>query len=235
MKYKLLALYLLAVIIAVMAMGCASLLGQPRLNGYSYTQVGIYQGQPVKTIPIWIDREFGEADKLAIDDAIQAWNYAMNGYIRLKVVDTAFDMEVPKIVQQVREGGWLFLKIKSDNPLVPVSDKGFWTIGFTEQIGGHHLYLIRDRLGNDDIFGVTLHEIGHLMGSGHVGERLMYPHYSRARFRCIDKATIDVVASYNGLPADRLNFCVDKDAAQIADEKKPDGGPVLSNCPHALD
>jgi hypothetical protein len=216
-------------------MGCASLLGQPKLNGYSYSRMALYQGQPIRVIPIWIDKEFGQADKLAIDDAIGAWNYAMNGYIRLKVVDTDFDMEIPKIVQQVRENGWLFMKVKSDNPLVPTDNKGFWTIGFCEQIGGHHMYLVRDRLKNEDIFGVTLHEIGHLMGSGHVGERLMYPHYSRARFQCIDAVTVYAVAKYNGLRADRLNFCMDKDGAQIDNQKKPDGGPVLTSCPHTLD
>lgn len=222
----------LAALIACLIAGCASALGPPVLNRFTYVGTEAYHGDPVRVIPIWIDKDFGEADKVAIDDAINAWNFALNGYIKLKVVDTHFDMEIPKIVQQVRENGWLFMKIKSDNKLVPTSEKGYWTIGFVERVGGNHLYLVRDRLQNQDVFGVTLHEIGHLMGSGHVGERLMYPHYSQARFRCIDYTTIKTVAGYQKLPVEGLNYCVDKDISQITQSpEKPEGGPVLIDCP----
>lgn len=230
---KIAIVLVLAAFIAGLIAGCATL-NQPILNRYQYTRQDLYQGQPVRVIPIWIDKNFGEADKVAIDDAIQAWNYAMNGYVRLRVVDTAFDMEVDKIVSQVNQNGWLFMKIRSDNKLVPTqSEKGYWTIGFVERVGGNHLYLVRDRLGNDDIFGVTLHEIGHLMGSGHIGERLMYPHYSRARFQCVDYETIKKVADYQKVPLSALNYCVDKDISQVSDSPmKPEGGTVpLIDCP----
>jgi hypothetical protein len=233
MKLKLICVFVLVLaLIAALVSGCGTLMGRPLLGRYSYTQQKLYEGPAVKVIPIWIDKGFGEADRLAIDDAIQAWNYALNGYIQLKVVDTNFDMEVSKIVTQVSQGGWLFMKVNSDNKIVPSNDKGYWTIGFTEQVGGHHLYLVRDRLANEDIFGVTLHEIGHLMGSNHVGERLMYPHYNRARFRCIDYTTVATVAKYREIPVGNLNYCIDKDISQMSDEvKKPDGGPVLIDCP----
>lgn len=222
----------LAMFVAGAIVGCATL-SQPRMGRYYYTQRALNQSQPVRVIPIWIDKDFGEADKVAIDDAVQAWNYAMNGYVRLKVVDTAFDMEVDKIVSQVKQNGWLFMKIKSDNKMIPdQKEKGFWTIGFVERIGGNHMYLVRDRLANEDVFGVTLHEIGHLMGSGHTGERLMYPHYTRARFQCIDYVTIKTVAGYFNLPLENLNYCMDKDIDQAGSPVKPDSGPILSiDCP----
>lgn len=230
----------LALLVSLMA-GCAAFgFSEPRLGRYEYTQnTAGAAAQPIRVIPIWIDKNFGAADQLAIDDAINAWNYAMNGYVKLVVVDTKFDMEIPKIVESVRTGGWLFMRINHDSSLVPANSKGFWTIGFCERISGHHLYLVRDRLGNEDVFGVTLHEIGHLMGSDHVGERLMYPHYTRARFQCIDWTTMTTVANVWDLPIENLNYCVDKDPGQVSDmikkqEEKdnPDGGgPVLSNCP----
>lgn len=227
----------LALVVSVIIGGCSAFhfMREPILGRYTYTQNSVHEAkQPVRVIPIWIDKNFGEADKLAIDDAIKAWNYAMNGYIELKVVDTSFDMEVNKIVESVNEGGWLFMRVNHDNSLVPDNQKGYWTIGFTERVGGHHLYLVRDRLQNDDVFGVTLHEIGHLMGSPHVGERLMYPHYTRARFQCIDWETINAVAGYWNLPIDNLNFCVDKDAGQVSNKEKKElekGGPILLSCP----
>lgn len=216
--------------------GCNALLGQPQLGRYVYTQTATQAATPIRTIPIWIDKGFGQADRLAIDDAIRAWNYSMNGYVVLKVVDWEFDMEIGKIVESVKQNGWLFMKIDHTNSMVPDNTKGYWTIGFTERVGGHHLYLVRDRLQNEDVFGVTLHEIGHLMGSEHVGERLMYPHYSRARFQCVDFDTIKSVAEAWDLVPASLNYCVDKEAGDVTDmtpdklkEKKieMDKGPLL--------
>jgi Matrixin len=221
---------LILILLAVLFSGCASL-KDPMLGKYAYTHLPSYTGLPVRTIPIWIDKNFGAADRLEIDNAINAWNYAMNGYVKLEVMDTQFDMEIPKIVLQVKTNGWLFLRIHSDNALVPDRKDGFWTVGFTERIGGNHLYLVRDRLANEDMFGVTLHEIGHLMGSDHVGQRLMYPHYSRARFQCIDYDTMARVADFFVLKLDNLNYCVDKDPSQAGDMKIPESGPVMADCP----
>lgn len=222
---------LIALLIAAIA-GCAGVAlnpSNPKLGLYHYTHQPVYDGPPVREIPIWIDMNFGEADKVEIDNAINAWNFAMNGYVKLKVVDTKFDMEIPKIVEQVNKGGWLFLKVDSTNKLVPTNDKGYWTIGFCEQVGGHHLYLVRDRLQNQDVYGVTLHEIGHLMGSGHTGQRLMYPHYSRARFQCIDYDTMVKVSSFFDLELGKLNYCMDGEP--MTSEVPPDGGPILTTCP----
>lgn len=225
-------LFVLICLLVGFASGCAVLMA-PREGQYAYVQRPVYVGAPQKVIPIWIDKNFGQADRLAIDDAINKWNFALNGYIKLSIVDTEFDMEVPKIVKQVNSGGWLFLRINSDSYLVPNNEKGFWTIGFVEQVGGHHMYLVRDRLLNEAVMGVTMHEIGHLLGAGHVGQRLMYPHFGVARFQCVDYDTMWAVASYQGLDPDRLNYCVDKDASQVVDiTKKPlDAGVEVPNCP----
>lgn len=230
---------LVAIIIAIAAAmaGCAGLIknpAQPKLGEYTYIHALPYTGPAYREIPIWIDGEFGEADKVEIDRAVDSWNFAMNGYVKLKVVDTKFNMEVEKIVKQVNDGGWLFMKIHSSNKMVPDhkdKEKGYWTIGFCERIGGHHMYLVRDRLANEDIYGVTLHEIGHLMGSGHTGQRLMYPHYSRARFQCIDYDTMVKVSSFFGVPLSGLNYCIDGLAPQQVEEVQPDGGPTVSHCP----
>lgn len=222
----------LAALIAVLVSGCVSGLRigtEPKLGVYQYTHKEKYIGAPVRSIPIWIDKNFGAADKVEIDKAIDAWNFAMNGYVVLKVVDTQFDMEVPKIVEQVNKGGWLFLKTDSTSKMVPSqNEKGYWTIGFVEQVGGHHLYLVRDRISNEDVFGITMHEIGHLMGSPHTGNRLMYPHYSRARFQCVDYATQVKVASYFDVPLSGLNYCADDLPEEV---KKPESGPVVTDCP----
>lgn len=236
MKYTLLIIWLVAALVAGLIAGCATTfafqMGQPKLGEYEYVRRDAYLGPPVRVIPVWVDKNFGTADQLAIDDAIHQWNYAMNGYVVLKVVDTNFDMEVDKITQQVAQGGWLFMRIRSDNKMIPdQKDKGYWTIGFTERLGGSHMYLVRDRIQNEDVFGITLHEIGHLMGSDHVGERLMYPHYSRARFQCIDYDTMKTVAKWWHLDLNKLNYCVDKTPGGPPPLPKNDAAPELVNCP----
>ena len=197
--------------------GCL-IFNSPREGSYLYTEHGGHASIALREIPIWVDGNFGEADILEIDRAVERWNYALNGYIVLRIVDYHFDMEVRKIQEQIRENGWLFLKLDSrESYTPPVGSAGYYSIGFVERVGGNHLYLIRDRLKNEEVFGVTLHEIGHLLGSGHVGDRLMSPHFSMAGNQCIDFLTLEAVSKAQGLPMNRLNYCYD---AAIGDIKQ---------------
>jgi hypothetical protein len=177
---------------------------------YQYTTVTPSTRTPTRLIPIWIDADFGLADQVAIGDAVQAWNHTLNGYAVLQIVDSNFRMEPSKIVLQVKQGGWLFLKINQDNPIVPAPPApGEKVLGFTNMLGGTHLYLIRERLQNEDVFGITLHEISHLLGAVHRGEKLMHPSYTRVRYQCVDRETMQQVAEYQHLDAKHLNYCVE--------------------------
>ena len=223
MKSKyLLVLGLLFLIVALIA-GCAAFLhpsGEPELGEYNYTHRPLYVGEPQRVIQVWVDKNFDNEDQVRIAKSVEAWNFVLNGHIKIEIVDTQFDMEVEKIVSQVRSNGWLIMKINSDSMLIPSSEKGFSVIGFTERVGGNHMWLVRDRLTYLSMYGVTLHEIGHLMGSDHVGQRLMYPHYTQARFQCIDFETIKEVAKWNHLPIGDLNYCIPKgDAIPVEDGK----------------
>lgn len=192
--------------------GLSCLLNPPVLGGYRYTLHLTERSQvPVRIINIWIDQDFGSADLIAIGEAVNQWNYALNGYIVLKIVDTHFAMEVEKINQQIRDNGWLIIKIRSDQAgtdFIPKSADGFYCIGFTERIGGNHLYLIRDRLTNQDVMGVALHEMGHLLGAGHIVKGLMQPHHTLQSSQCIDQNSLIQVAEANRLLIDKLNWCV---------------------------
>lgn len=189
--------------------GCVAALSNPKVGIFQYTNK-TQNNVVVRTIPIWIDGSFGAGDRLEIDDAIDKWNYALNRYIKLDVVDRNFNMEVGKLNDQVRKNGWLILKIDSISSIIPTaSQKGYHVLGFTNKIGGDHLYLVRDRMQNEEVFGITLHEIGHALGVDHVGSKLMYKNYSKARFRCIDYDTIKAVAIYQHLDVNNLNYCFD--------------------------
>lgn len=205
-----LLLFILLCAIAFLIESC-QYIDAPIMGAYQYTHQETSAISPVRVIPIWIDKNFGEADRIEISNAIAQWNYALNGYVILNVVDVEFDMEPIKIVEQVRMNGWLFMKIDSSgSSFIPANEKpGFNCIGFTERLGGNHLFLVRDRLENNEVFGVTLHEIGHLLGSPHVGDRLMRAHFTRATAQCIDFLTIEKVAKYAGIPVGNLNYCID--------------------------
>ncbi len=215
---RMLFLFLLACLASLLVVSCGVFNG-PIAGAYQYTDHAGSRGiHPVRVINIWIDKDFGEADKLSISDAIGQWNFVLNGYVILNVVDTQFDMEPSKIVTQVRENGWLFMRVNSkDSSFIPtIKEAGYYCIGFTERVGGNHLYLVRDRLANEEVQGVTMHEIGHLLGSPHIGDRLMSPHYQRNGWQCIDYATVQKVAEWQEIPVEKLNYCRD----MIPDVKK---------------
>lgn len=174
-------------------------LGQFRYIHRDYTV-----SNSVRNIPIWIEKSFGDSDRIAIDNAIKSWNYVLNGYIVLYVVDTDFDMEVSKIQEQQRKNGWLFMKIFSTNKFIPAYD----TMAFCDKIGGNHLYVIRDRINNEDIYEIILHEISHLLGGIHNGEGLMHRYFNRIEFQCIDYDTAKQIANYNNISIDDMNYCI---------------------------
>lgn len=179
---------------------------------YRYTQ---FPGSLVawKTIPIYIDKNFGAADLVSLDDSINAWNYALNGYIKLEVASTKFDME-PEIIRQCLAGGcWMIMRIDSSNPMVddgasvngqPVA----LTLAWVNDIGGNRMFIIRDRMRNEWVMGVSLHEMGHLLGAEHDNVYLMSAHYNWEDQRCVDYQAMKAVAEYQHLPVSRLNYCV---------------------------
>ncbi len=167
-----------------------------------------------REIPIWVDVKFGEADRISIEEAIGRWNYVLNGSIRLRVVDLQFGMEDWKINRQIRERGWIFMKLRGDDISIPKLNGEYQAIGFVESVGGSHLYLIRDRMRNEQVFGVTMHEIGHLLGAEHVGNRLMSPHFSMRGNQCIDYDTVLAVSKYQGIGIEDLNYCYEGTRAE---------------------
>jgi len=200
-------LYLLAVLLCI---GCWKHIPA----SYHYVQTGGYSPIALREYKVWIDYEFGEADKVAIDNAIKQWNYALNGYVVITVESYRFNME-PEILKRVENGeGWVFLKINSDNPMVKTVDRPakpgeprYWTLAWVNQIGGSRMWMIRNRLSNEAVEGVTMHEIGHLLGASHDDVYLMRPHYNWEDYRCVDYAALKRVADYQHLPMGRLNFC----------------------------
>lgn len=172
------------------------------LGQYKYTFKKSYATKPIREIPIWVDRDFGNSDLIAIDDAVNQWNYVLNGFIRLYIIDINFHTDPIKISKQQKLNGWIVFKTNHKHNGAKTA------IGFADKINGNYIYLVRERLANEDIFGVMLHEIAHLLGAKHNLHGLMYKEYSRARFQCIDFDAMEEVADAQHLSIKDLNFCI---------------------------
>jgi hypothetical protein len=186
----------------ISAFGCGA---QP--PGY-YWAVTTPANNVGRVIPIWVDNNFSEQDKLTLSDAINQWNYVLNGQITLDIVDTHFDMEDNKIKEAGNKGGWLFLKIDHNNPFIPSTGPDLVTLAFADQIGGHTIFFVQDVMGQNRLPGVALHEIGHLLGAEHDSSGLMFPRYSAHGFSCVDELAMKEVAEFFHLDASRMNYCV---------------------------
>lgn len=193
--------------------GCAS----GHLGVYHYTHTAPYS-QVMPTYPVYIDKDFGEADRMSIAEALDQWNYALNGHAKFIIVSDTFDME-PEVLSRVTGGdAFAILKVTGSNPIVARSDEiveehehlgHSYSLGFTPSLGSHTIYLVRDRIkDNSMVKGIVMHEVGHALGSEHVGDGLMFPGYDVVRYQCVDYDTIKAVAAYQNWKVDTLNYCV---------------------------
>jgi hypothetical protein len=199
----------LAALAFCLAVGCLGHMGE-----FRYVNATCYSPIPLKTIKVYVDKNFGPADKVAIDDALNQWNYALNGHIKLEVVTYEFDMDVPSLQKCMVVGSncWMIMKVDSNNSMVAELDKTkkgkSYTLAWANEIGGNRMYLIRDRLTNEMVTGVTLHEMGHLLGSEHDDAYLMQPMYHWEKTRCVDYEALRKVAKYQHIPFECTSYCV---------------------------
>ena len=148
------------------------------------------------------------SDQLAIDNAINSWNYALNGMIRLQVVSTNFDMG-PSEIREVMKEGLAILKINGNSGMIPQAHEGTQILAFTNQLGGHLIFVIHDRFEDEQkLEEVMRHEISHALGAKHLTGGLMNPLFDRDHYQCIDQETAEAVAKFQGIEVNRMNWCV---------------------------
>ena len=217
---------LFIIFVAIIMSGCfgtAYHAGPSRHNReIRYTRVERYEHSPIRIIPVVIDNNFSEQDKIEIDNSLGIWNYVFNGYISLRVESFKFNMEKDIIESILKQDGIIILKINRDNPLISNekynkeltvanninNDK--ITLAFANDIGGNKIWVVRDRIKDIDVFPIMLHELGHIFGVNHTKTNensLMYPYYLRENYLCVDYYTMSQAAIYESLPIPRLNFC----------------------------
>lgn len=177
---------------------------------------------------IWIDNSFGDADAVEIQAGLDRWTFALNGYMTFETQE--FDVVNSSLepYQECFEGkAWCFIKINHTSNMLIGRDHpeaGTHVLAFCDRIGGHLLYYVRDRVDNNQMKGLTMHEIGHLLGAHHIDEDsdLMAPMFTIQNTQCIDQHTLEQVAVWNHFPIDNMNYCV-YTAMDVMDKTKPVG------------
>lgn len=196
--------------------GCA---GPVKTGMYQYHSVAPdTQHQHFQLISFYVDKNFNKTERLALDQAIREWNYALNGYLRIQIISDKIDHEDTKAMRElVRKlsptgEGVIMLKLNHDDPLLQnmEEEESGIRLAFTNGLGerGHLFVVLGDAIGSKDLHKILLHEIGHLMGSDHVNApSLMYPAYGYKQMGCIDKLTLAMVAEYRDIDLNHLNYC----------------------------
>ena len=181
---------------------------QPCLSGAIQYTSAPAEAEPRRVVPVHIDRTFNMYERAKIMRAVNEWNVALNGQVRLTVSTDKFDSTPYLAAGSRRPEGWIVAKIDSRSPVM--ADKSMSralavTVGTRKAI----VYVVADRLGSRDLGGIMMHEFGHALGVGHdASSQLMHPYYTGDKQRCIDKGTVRAVAAAQGLAADRMNWCM---------------------------
>lgn len=141
---------------------------------------------------------FSPYERAKILRAVNEWNVALNGFIRFEIAADGAPPSGPthQWVITSKQGGR--------------SDGSSTTLAATYAapgVGGV-IDIFIQRIGQRDLGGVVMHELGHVLGLGHTGRGgLMAAHYHPTSQRCVDRATIEAVAAKHALPSAQLNWC----------------------------
>lgn len=194
----------------VIMMGCVQM-----GHGSSFYYTGGKREVRVGEVGVWVDKDFGEEDRLELQDAIDQWNYALNGREEIVVKSWEFGMGVEEIKKIKREGGWIFLKIDSENGMVKGKDPiGGMVLAFVNRVDGtgDEIFFVRDRMGRGWMRGLALHEMGHLLGAQHKADGLMDAYYDKDKYICVDKDTAgqveDRLRDARGWAVGWMKYCV---------------------------
>lgn len=153
-----------------------------------------------------IDNKFSSSDKIAIKNAIDDWNLMLNGQLNYSIVEPSRNMNSEKMKELVERGDIFIIKIDGKNPMIRKGDN--FTIGFTDKKPGNFLFLVRERIKDEDLSAVVKHEFSHTLGSSHLAGTTMNSFYVKRLYNCIDFETVKQVAEVQHLDLDNLNYCI---------------------------
>jgi hypothetical protein len=193
---------------AAMALTSTEEVASLRGSGPGYTRHDpLAQQAEIMAIRLAPGFEIGERAKIL--RAVNEWNHALNGMVRLEIVPSPGDA----MPMQAGTGSpfgriWTIAPLRGSAPTRGQLTSHALAVTQPLPSGGGIVVVHVDRLGNRDVGGVLRHEIGHMLGLGHEpGSKLMSTHYIGDNQQCIDKATVSALAASRKLPLASFNWC----------------------------
>jgi len=144
---------------------------------------------------VWIE---GESARMCIDvntqtlpqviNAVKMWDEAIGSWKHL----------IP-VVGMNDTCDYVIVETQADRDAAPMALA-------STTLFGRVIKLYKNRYELDPL-GVTLHEIGHVLGARHMEGTLMAPTADYGRYRCPDAATVAQVAMANSIDPSLLKWC----------------------------
>ena len=179
----------------------------PVLQGTSNARDAVsgYTSHPRATvrsevIALAVADTFSPYERAQIARAVDKWNVVLNGFVRFEIIadETAAKSNPNEL--------WVF-NAKQGSHAGP--SNALAVVKSHPAISGGEIDIYVRRIGRRDLGGVVLHELGHALGLGHDNSGLMAEKYHPSRQRCVDKKTVEAVATQRGLPLAQFNWCED--------------------------
>jgi predicted Zn-dependent protease len=161
-----------------------------------------------RVVTVRIDRKFDPYERAKALRAVNEWNHALNGYIRLEMSPEGFDTAAFTTAIRPRLDGWVVAKSDSSHGLLRAPGMRRTLALTLSNHAGAFVLLAADRVGSKDLATILKHEFGHALGAGHDSRSaLMHPFYAGDRQGCIDEFAMREVAKAQRMPLEAFNWC----------------------------
>ena len=166
------------------------------------------QAHSSRVVTVRIDRNFDTYERAKALRAVNEWNHALNGHIRLEMSPEGFDTAAFATATRPRLDGWVVAKSDSSHALLRAPGmRRTLALTFGNHAGAFVL-LAADRVGSKDLATILKHEFGHALGAGHDSRsELMHPFYGSDRQGCIDEFAMREVAKAQRMPLEAFIWC----------------------------
>ncbi len=177
----------------------------------SYTQ-NLRAPDAANVIQVYLAAGFTPKEQSDISEALAEWNHTLNGHLRFDLRDSA------------GADGLTIMRVPDKD--LPLNGPAAQWLAVTIRARGDTGLMIvyGDRIARYDLRRIMLHEVGHLLGLEHDdASNLMFPRYFHSRQGCVDRATVQKLASQRHWLVDEMNWC---DPAIMASRTRIENGAV---------